>query len=173
MKKEDALKALDTINCWISNCDNKSSIILGLYGIIITIFLSTETTRNLIEVIKVMESEVPFLMWIYCIFLVASLVVFIYGIFRLIKVLLPKIDTKKPSIMFFGSVTTYECFEYYKYVAINKTEEELLDDVLGQVYAASKICSQKFLNHKSGLLISGIGLTIFTVMNALSSLVPF
>ena len=62
--------------------------------------------------------------------------------------------------MFFGSIATYKSFDGYKKIAINNSTSEIEDDLLYQIYAASKICDKKFKNHKQGILCSGIGLSL-------------
>lgn len=44
--KEDleyALKILDRTDSWINSCDNKLSILVGVCGVVLTIFITTES----------------------------------------------------------------------------------------------------------------------------------
>jgi hypothetical protein len=164
MDKEDSMKALETVNAWIENCDTKSSIILGFYGVFITLFLSTEEIINLKNILIKLGNESTCLAVSYCILLLIAIITFFYGMFRLVGVLIPIIDEKRPSLMFFGAVSKYKCFDEYYEAVKKQSEEKLFEDISGQLYAASKICSQKFYNQKLGLKISAIGLVGFTVL---------
>lgn len=44
--KEDSYKNLEIINEWINNSDNKTSIVLGIVGIILTIIFSNGSITN-------------------------------------------------------------------------------------------------------------------------------
>lgn len=52
MDKADALDILDRTIDFVRNCDNKASIFLGTFGVILTIVLTTEGLNNLILIVR-------------------------------------------------------------------------------------------------------------------------
>lgn len=155
-ENNDYFQVLNTVNSWIFNCDTKVSIILATYGVIVTAFLSSDVGSVIANIIKQCIESHTVCNIIYLLVFVGALIFLGYGIYKLICVLLPKIDLTEKSIMFFGSVSTFKSFPDYQqkvatYAGDNvKTQE----DILFQIYAASNICSQKFKNQKKGLILT-------------------
>ena len=83
-----------------------------------------------------------------------SICVCIFGLYTLIKVLIPTLKMKTyrtKSYMFFGSIASYFSFNEYKEGLLKSTEEDILDDLLNQVYQNSIICNEKFVNFSKGI----------------------
>lgn len=85
MKKQknidDAYKKLEMINQWINNSDSKSSIVLGLVGIIFTIvFTNTNFINNIERIISEISKHIIFSDVLYIIFFIISIVCCLYGI---------------------------------------------------------------------------------------------
>ncbi|MGI6252280.1 MAG: hypothetical protein ACOYJV_02480, partial [Aminivibrio sp.] len=53
IKKEDAIDILDRIIGFVNNCDSKSSIILGVFGAVITLVFSTD---GIAEIRRIFET---------------------------------------------------------------------------------------------------------------------
>lgn len=167
--KEEYLGILDRIIIFINNCDNKASIILGIYGVFGGILLTSNLFYNFIKNLFLLKFDNYLLIYIFLL-LIASLL-FIWGIIRLFLVLYAKIDTKvyaekglvTNSKIFYGTISNYS-FQEYKLKISNLTEEEFKDDILSQIYIDSKICIKKFQNYNKGLKCSFLGLISFLIL---------
>jgi hypothetical protein len=166
--KDDAYKNLDIINSWISNSDTKASIILGLVGVVITIIFSNGSFINTMdELTKNVFSNMNFSDVLYFAFTLASLSLFTFGIYRLVRVLIPVLKTNssfKKSYIYFGYISNHPSFSDFKADINNATEEELQNDILNQIYINSCICKNKFSNFIYGLRYFIIGLILLIIM---------
>lgn len=152
---------LNTVNSWIHNCDTKVSILLGVYGAILSIIFSSNFSNSFLSFCQSLKSGVTYLNLILAVILLLSVCLITYGFVRLIIVLIPKIDKTKPSLMFFGGVVRQaDNPDVYKNLIKNINAE---DDLIYQIYAASAIATQKFSNQKKGTIFSSIGLALFII----------
>ncbi len=153
--KEDLYKNLDIINQWINNSDSKASIMLGLVGILLTIvFTNGSLTYYTMKIIKEVFLNINFSDILYLLFFLSSVVFCVYGLYALIKVLIPtlKMKTNKTkSYMYFGSIAQYSSLEEYKEDLLEINEESFIDDLLNQVYQNSIICHLKYINFTKGI----------------------
>lgn len=169
----DKYKVLDTVNQWIFNCDTKASIILATLGVFLTILFSSDIGVFMANTIKISVSEITVCNLMYLFILVIGIVLLFYGIYRLIRVLIPTINLDYKSVMFFGNISSYQKFEDYC-IAVNSTDSSKNDeDLLHQIYAASQICNQKFKNHKQGIILSFVGVIILIFWMLLGFLVYY
>lgn len=163
MSDFDKQKVLDTTNQWIFNCDTKASIILAALGVFISIILSTEIGRFITKIIKSCISNITVCNVTYlCCFLV-GVGLFVAGIYKLMKVLIPTINKKHKSIMFFGNVASYPTFDDYCDTVRSYSDKEATEDLLHQIYAVSVICNQKFEHYKYGVVFSFGGIALMAI----------
>lgn len=162
MDKSDKFKVLDTINQWINNCDTKASIFLAVYGIFISFIVSSEIIKAIINIIRINISTKTPCSIAYLILLAVAIILMGIGMYKLVRVLIPTINLNHTSVMFFGSVASYGTFDVYV-DATKKEEKNIEDDLLHQIFAASKICNQKFENQKKGICLSSFGFGIVIV----------
>ena len=92
-----------------------------------------------------------------------SVLVSLMGLYKLFTVLVPVIDTSHESIMFFGSIGLFKSYSEYKLAVERFSPQQINDDILHQIYIASKICCQKFNNQRKGMFLLGIGTVAFLV----------
>lgn len=156
-------KILNTVNQWIFNCDTKTSIILAIYGVLLPIIFSLNIGKSIANIIKLSLKNRTISNVTYLCFLVLAIILFIIGLYKLIHVLMPTINLKHKSIMFFGNVASYETFDQYVEEVKNYTQDDINEDLLHQIFAASKICNQKFKYFKEGLILSLISLSMIFI----------
>ena len=53
--------------------------------------------------------------------------------------------------IYFGSICKYSNFKEYKKDLLKANEDDILDDLLNQIYLNSIICNQKFINFAKGI----------------------
>lgn len=179
LTKDDANKALDNINMWINNCDTKTSIILGFYATIITICLSTDFLNVQTAILSYFFIDINFLKILYITIHFIAITIFIVGIIKLLKVIVPRIilNTKSNkeynSILFYGSIAknmpTFE--KYCEEIKRVTSDIQILNDLLFQIHSAAIICNKKFHYQKTGLILTTVSLMIYFITTIIGVLI--
>lgn len=150
---------MDRINEWIKSCDNKTSILLATFGIFSSIFISDFFRNKCISIARYMLDKVEFGSILYLFTFSIFIVSLGVGLFYLVKELSPKLSFKNinsgNSLIFFGSIgdKTYDQFKQL----IDEEEENTYRDIIYQIYINSKICADKHMYAKKGIIFSSIG----------------
>lgn len=176
--KDDLRHNLDWVSSMISNCDQKSSILLGIIGILITIVLSSDFIDKIRSIIIVPfveycngKSEMTFSGERFTVFILFFIVIatIVWSCSYLIRAISANIDydgmvkknssLSKQSFLFFGSIAKMQYEEFKNF------DIDLKEDLLSQIYVNSQIATSKFINYS-------MGLNLFKVL-AVSSLMLF
>lgn len=165
----DANDILDRIIGFINNCDNKASIILGFYGVIISILISKISIKNIKLIFSLLEKGYRILFFIVIIILI---IVFIIGIIKLFLVLFPKLNFSKmnkeertmDSKIYFGSISRNLRYRDYRNKLGIYSKDEYLEDIISQIYLNSLICNKKFINYRIGFLLTSLSLSILVLL---------
>lgn len=164
-KKEELLEQLDRHLDWIKSCDTKTSIVLGVIGIFLTIFASDSSINIISLVFSGIIQNLNFSNLLYLIFFTFSLSVFVYGVFNLISVLIPRLSkevevysgTYKDSLYFFESIAK-NTFPEYKEKMGKRNEEDEVFDIASQIFINAQICTIKYSQYKKGIKFSFLGI---------------
>lgn len=176
LQKDDLNQILDRNIAWIENCDNKASMMLGAMGVAVSMIFALDYATIILNVLKEKCGNASFSNIIFLIFIALSLCALLYGGYKLIKTLAPKIDYEnlgtdenisEKSVIFFSSIAKHST--YTKFLdKLNKTDDnDYLNDISSQIYLCAKICDIKFKNYKQGLYFSVGGLLSFITLIAL------
>lgn len=175
-KQEGELSNLDRINNWISNCDTKSSFILTLLGVVVTIILTSDFILEKLNVIfqsirDNKEWDITMISLKYCIVFIMFLVMLYYlsySIYYLLNVLTANIDInsidkgneklKRDSNMFFVTIASKQYDEFKEDSTTNISE-----DICSQIYINSHICTTKFSNYNKSIEKLKKGLVCFVI----------
>lgn len=125
---------------WLKFSDTKASLILTVYGIIITIIYS-----NSVDVFEAISSSK--IIQIICILSTLSSLISIYFAFRCINPTLK--NTNPDSIIYFGHISEkYSTFKEYHQATkdLIDNEEKLSVQISEQIYTNSKIAWKKYFN---------------------------
>lgn len=169
LDKTDAFDILDRTIDFIRNCENKASILLGTFGVILTILLTTEGINNLKSIIYDAVTHLTFCNILYLIMFATSIGITIYGLYRIIKVLGVEVDSPKEdgldrdSKIFFEHVRKNKYLDY-KNKLQNLSHDEMMNDITSQIYINSCICGEKYSNYKAGLKWTIIGFCGFLAL---------
>lgn len=172
VKKEDALDILDRTIGFVNNCDSKASVVLGVFGVLLTILFSSEGVVELKSIIKAAINQGTVSGILYFIILAFTISGFAFGIIKLVQVLFPKTncdDLNQKGIeiksnIFFNGVCKNSTYIQYKEKIMRCSEDEYLNDIISQIYINSIICKRKFANYKIGVVVALIGFLCFLVM---------
>lgn len=160
--KEDLYIILERNIRWIENCDLKASILLGIFGVIITICISTEFTQIFKTLVLYCINNINF--WtISCLVLIMiSILLTLAGIIFLILSLKATISSKEfenrgvdgDSLIFCSSIVyNNETLQEYESSIKDTDKERIRQDIISQIYICSLICDRKFKRYNLGLKI--------------------
>lgn len=164
-KKEELIEQLDRHLDWIKSCDTKTSIVLGVIGIFLTIFASDSSINIINLVFSGVIQNLNFSNLLYLILFILSLSIFVYGAFSLIRVLIPRLSkevevyhaTYKDSLYFFESIAK-STFPEYKEKLAKRVEEDDIFDITSQIFINAQICAIKYSLYKKGIKFSFLGI---------------
>ena len=129
---EVAQDTLDRIIGFINACDTKVSIILAIFGIIITIIFTGNI--SIIENLKNIINDSKNIKYLPIFLLLISIVIFLYGLIMLFMALYANIKASgEKSIIYFKDISLSEDYEAYKQKIKNMSSENFLDDIIKQI----------------------------------------
>lgn len=169
---------LDRINQWITNCDVKSSVVLGFNGIILSILITGSIWDKIIKMIKSILINFNEVNFIYLIALIISILLVIIGIIYLLLSIFGRIRTDiykeekliTDSLIYYGTINNLSFKEYLK-KANNLTNESLSKELISQIYINSTICTKKFKNYNRGLILSIVGIILLFIIISLGYII--
>ncbi len=164
MKDKQTLRdTLSVVNEWTNNCDVKVSILLAIFGVVFSVFLSSDYIKVLLNILEKCFVDISMFKILYMGALLILLGAIITGFWKLIRVLLPTINTDEKSLMFFGGIS--DCGELAEYTqeVENYSEDDVCMDLIYQIHSAANICTQKFKNQRIGLYCLTISSFLFAV----------
>ncbi len=175
---EIATQALDRNMGLVSNCDNKASIILALFGVLLGFAVSDnglETIKNIVS--EARGSETVFgALYLLCLGLSAAVIV--VGICCIAYVLVArgtnkgqKKDSEEYSQLFFREIANKGSFTRFSESFGAMTKEDVLKAVLNDIYENALIAKKKYKYYNIGLVLSAIGSLIFAVLLMVGMLV--
>lgn len=159
VSKEDAYKNLEIVNFWINNIDLKASFILAFLGMLLSTILCSDNLEILKTFISVPINTMNFieiLKPIVVLLLISSSL--ISAVFLILTLLArTKIQNMPKSYYFFGNISNSDRKDFLKYFK-KLNDNSIINEILNQVYANSKIC-----DYKSKLYNKSINLMIITI----------
>lgn len=162
-KIEIATQTLERNINFIVNCDNKSSIVLAFIGVILT----NNGLKLVFNIIKKCIEVKTFSNVLYLLFLGLSIYVMLYGIYNLGNVLIAKVSQKadglgeRNSNIFFTGIQKNPSYQNYQLNFCSLTKEQLLDELLSQIYINSEIAIIKYAKFNTGFKNTVIGFVLF------------
>lgn len=167
-KIEVATQTLERNLGFISNCDNKTSIVLTAIGVLLTIILTNDGIIKINNILKSCLSKVCFCDIIYIILFIGSTSMLIVGILFLISVLVARADPhgiegikNNNSVIFFSGVNSYKDLKNYNKTFKKMSKDNLLDELISQIYINSEIATKKYKRYNLGLKFTIIGFFLF------------
>lgn len=156
---------------FISNCDNKASIILTAAGVLLTIVLTNEGLTSIKDILKKCLCQFNIGNCVYVFVLFSSIILLIIGILLLISVLIARSgvgETKdinqKKSLIFFRDISVISSVSGYRKEFKKMNDKDLLDDLISQIYINSKIATKKYRRYNLGLKCIVIGFFLFIIV---------
>lgn len=169
-KIEIATQTLERNIGFVANCDNKTSIVLAIIGVFLTIILTNDGLNKIYGVINTCIEMKTFCSIMYLFALGVAIVVMVLGIYNLCIVLIAKTSetaegvTLTNSRIFFTGINKHGNCEIYKAKFYEMGEQELLDELIAQIYINSNIASKKYNKYNKGVKWTIIGFGLFVVI---------
>jgi Family of unknown function (DUF5706) len=163
--KNELCQQLDRHLDWIKSCDTKSSIVLAVVGIFLTIFTSEHSVNMLKKILIASSKNLNFSNFLYLLFFLVAWCIFVYGSYCLIRVLVPSLtkDTleydgiQSDSLYFFEKISKNKFLEYRSKV-FNKTDADQIEDILSQIFINAKICTKKYEYYSRAIKLAFTGI---------------
>lgn len=175
-RKEHAIKKLELVNSWLSNCDTKSSFILALLGVFITVIFTSDLGKKLLvpfsfECAKIdIESIYNFFLLLISIGFFVFIFITLFHIYSSLKARIDSSFYKQSNLnskssMFFITISALT-FEEYENLSNAQTLKQVLNDINSQVYINSKIAEKKFKNYNKSIkwMFGAIVLFLFFII---------
>ena len=171
MEKEDfMLENFKNCQDMIRLFEQKANILLIVYGVLLTYYIQVSNllkytalaTLGFIEAIKAVST---FLL------LVSSIIIFIYGMYLIIyKILMPSsakyYNDQKKSVFYFGHISSMEK-DCYRNTVIALKDDNILGEIIDQVYEVSKIAQIKQDNYAKVSKLLFLNLVMIIVLSIL------
>ena len=166
-KIEIATQTLERNIGFVMNCDNKASIALAVFGGLLAIVLTNEGLKKIFCIIESCIETKNFCSISYLLCFVGSMFILGLGMFNLGRVLVAKtsegIAGRKAadSRIFFAGIKKGGDCKNYKQRFCDMSKEELLNDLIEQIYINAEIASFKYYTYNLGLRHIIIGFVLF------------
>lgn len=170
LEKEELISRMDRIIRWVEICDTKTSIILAVQAMVLTIICSTDFVFDAVKKVLhdtiFLKGEKEFCFWgfMVIVFLLLLIMAFSKSLYHLFKVLEAKTDagqTKDENVRDKDSLIHFQCIAdkkaFKNYIAFHEkieseTEIDEMHDLLSQVYINSIRCNEKYDQYNKGLI---------------------
>lgn len=169
-KIEIATQTLDRNIGFVINCDNKTSIVLATFGVLLAIILTNEGLNEIFNIVKACIAIKTFCSVLYLLCFAGTIFFMILGMFNLGSVLVAKTSEEaigkkdENSRIFFTGIRKNGDYNTYhqKFCAMNK--EDILNDLIEQIYINADIASIKYATYNRGLRRTIVGFVFFVVL---------
>ena len=169
-KIEIATQTLDRNIDFITNCDNKTSIVLAAFGVLLTIILTNEGLNKILNIVKTCIETKTFCNIFYLLCLTSTFFIMMLGMFNLGSVLVARTSEEaigrkdETSRIFFIGIRKNGDYYTYNQKFRTMSKEDLLNDLIEQIYINADIASIKYATYNRGLRRTIIGFTLFVVL---------
>ena len=169
-KIEIATQTLDRNIGFVTNCDNKTSIVLASFGVLLTTILTNEGLNEIFNIVEACIAAKSFCNVLYLLCLVGAAFVMVLGMFNLGSVLTAKTSEEaigrkdEKSRIFFAGIRKNTDYEIYNQKFLAMDRESLLNDLIEQIYINANIAYTKYASYNRGLRRTAIGFLFFVAL---------
>ncbi|MBR5231773.1 MAG: hypothetical protein IKW00_05940 [Clostridia bacterium] len=169
-KIEIATQTLDRNIGFVTNCDNKTSIVLAAFGALLAIILTNEGLNEIFNIVKACITIKTFCSILYLLCFASAIFIMILGMFNLGSVLIAKTSEEaigrkdETSRIFFAGIRKNSNYNTYHKNFCEMSKEYLLNDLIEQIYINADIASVKYETYNRGLRRIIVGFVFFVVL---------
>ena len=124
---------------FVTSCDTKTSIVLAIVGVLLTIILTNEGLNEIYNIIKSCVTTKGFCNVVYLVCFIASIFIMAMGVFKLVGVLIARTTQKSigreetASLIFFAGIKKSGDCNNYKEKFNVMSREDLLNDLIKEI----------------------------------------
>lgn len=165
-----ATQTLERNIAFITNCDNKTSIVLTAVGVLLTIILTNDGLNKIFSIIKSCIESKTFCNIFYLICFATSIFIMALGMFNLGFVLIAKTSEKANGLdgmnsrIFFTGIRSNRDYKTYHRDFCSMKQEDLLDELVAQIYINADIAMQKYKKYNLGFKQTIVGFLLFIII---------
>ena len=169
-KIEIATQTLERNIGFVANCDNKTSIALAAFGVLLAIILTNEGINKIFDIIKTCIQIKTFCSMFYLACFAGAIFVMLWGMFNLGSVLVAKTSEEaigrkeENSRIFFAGIRKSGNYKTYNRRFCAMSKEDLLNDLIEQIYINADIASIKYTRYNLGLRCTSMGFIMFVAL---------
>lgn len=169
-KIEIATQTLDRNISFVTNCDNKTSIVLASFGVLLAIILTNEGLNKIFNIVKICIASKTFCNILYLLCLAGAIIVMVLGMFSLGSVLVARTSEEangrkdENSRIFFVGIRKNGDYKTYNQKFLAMDRESLLNDLIEQIYINADIASTKYASYNLGIRRTAIGFIFFVAL---------
>ena len=166
-KIEIATQTLERNIGFVTNCDNKTSIVLAIIGVFFTIILTNDGLKAIYGIINACMEKKTFCCIMYLFVLGGTILIMLLGIYNLCGVLIARTSEKAEGVtignsrIFFTGISKHGNCQAYKKRFYKMSEKELLDELIAQIYINSYIACLKYKKYNLGFKLTTVGFVLF------------
>ena len=169
-KIEIATQTLDRNISFVTNCDNKTSIVLASFGVLLAIILTNEGLNKIFNIVKTCIASKTFYNILYLLCLAGAIIVMVLGMFNLGSVLVARTSEEangrkdENSRIFFVGIRKNGDYKTYNQKFLAMDRESLLNDLIEQIYINADIAYTKYASYNLGLRRTAMGFIFFVTL---------
>lgn len=169
-KIEIATQTLDRNIGFVTNCDNKTSIVLATFGVLLAIILTNEGLNEIFTIVKACIASKSFCSILYLLCFAGAIFSMVLGMFNLGSVLVAKTSEEaigrkdENSRIFFAGIRKNGNYNTYQQKFCAMSKEDFLNDLIEQIYINADIASIKYATYNRGLRRTIVGFIFFVVL---------
>ena len=169
-KIEIATQTLDRNIGFVTNCDNKTSIVLATFGVLLAIILTNEGLNEIYNIVRTCIETKTFCNIFYLAWFSGAIFVLVLGMFNLGSVLVAKTSEEaigrkdENSRIFFAGIRKSGDYKTYNRRFYAMSKEDILNDLIEQIYINADIASIKYATYNRGLRRTIIGFILFVAL---------
>lgn len=169
-KIEIATQTLDRNIGFVTNCDNKTSIVLAAFGVLLAIILTNEGLSEIFNIVKACIATKTFCSILYLLCFAGAIFSMVLGMFNLGSVLVAKTSEEaigrkdENSRIFFAGIRKNGSYNTYHQKFCDMSKEVLLNDLIEQIYINADIAAIKYATYNRGLRRTIVGFISFVVL---------
>lgn len=135
-KIEIATQTLDRNIGFVTNCDNKTSIVLATFGVLLAIILTNEGLNEIFNIVKTCIEAKSFCHIFYLVCFTGAIFLLVWGMFNLGSVLVAKTSEEalgrkdESSRIFFAGIIKNGNYVAYKQKFYAMNREDFLNDLI-------------------------------------------
>ena len=169
-KIEIATQTLDRNIGFVTNCDNKTSIVLAAFGVLLAIILTNEGLNEIFNIMKACIATKTFCSILYLLCFASAVFSMVLGMFNLGSVLIAKTSEEaigrknENSRIFFAGIRKNGNYNTYQQKFCAMSKEDVLSDLIEQIYINADIASVKYATYNRGVRRTVVGFVFFVVL---------